>query len=321
MGQIRIEEVKTSGGREFVAADEDQINFARFYILETDRKRKNVLIRLKLLREAGDSELTELLTRIFQALTARGEIFKVSIITADDVNLKPFTRLGFVLEGILQDHVYRESIVSNEYIFGVTSIRFQLEPKSRLLELFGERISLKLATPEDAESYLQYYQDNRKFLAPFEPRKDEKFYTLEGQKRELAERFRQFLNGSIINFGIFRKEALIGKIQLSNIIPGSFRSANLGYALSENNLNQGYMSEAVGVVVDYCFEDLSLHRLEASTLLTNTASQHLLENNGFRFLGLNENYLQINGVWEDHNTYYLTKEIWQRDHEDRPFQG
>lgn len=71
MGQIRIEEVKQSDGREYVAADKDQINFARFYILESDRKRKNVLLHLKLLRAAGDHELTELLTRIFQAMTKR----------------------------------------------------------------------------------------------------------------------------------------------------------------------------------------------------------------------------------------------------------
>ncbi len=311
MGEIRIEEVKHSGGREYLATDRDQINFARFYILESDRTRKNVLIRLKLLRAAGDSELTELLTRMFQAMTRRGEIFKVSIITSDDINLKPFTRLGFCLEGILQDHVYRDSLVSNEYVFGVTALKFSLEPKSRLLELAGERIRLKLATPEDAADYLEYYRANRDFLSAFEPRKEESFYTLEGQQKELSERFQQFLQGGLIYFGIYRKDRLIGKIQLSNIIPGSFRSAIVGYALSEDHLNQGYMSEAVGILSDYCFLDMGLHRLEASTLLDNAASQHVLLNNGFRLLGLNEKYLKINGVWQDHNTYYLTKEQWQ----------
>lgn len=319
MGQIRIEEVKHSGGREYVAADRDQINFARFYILESDRKRKNVLIRLKLLRAAGDSELSELLTRIFQAMTKRGEIFKISIITSDDINIKPFTRLGFVLEGILQDHVYRDSLVSNEYVFGVTSLRFRLESKARLLELHGERIRLKLTTPEDAEDHLEYYLANREFLAAFEPRKDERFYTLEGQRMELTERFQQFLQGGLVNFGIYRADVLIGKIQLSNIVPGSFRSAMIGYALSRDNLNQGYMSEAVGIICDYCFNDMGLHRLEASTLLHNVASQHVLLNNGFRLLGVNEKYLQINGVWQDHNTYYLTKEQWESYLMDLPF--
>lgn len=224
-----------------------------------------------------------------------------------------------MLEGILQDHVYRDSLVSNEYIFGVTSLRFRLEPNSRLLVLKGERIRLKLTTPEDAEDHLSYYLANRDFLAAFEPRREESFYTLEGQRKELTERFQQFLQGGLINFGIFRGDELIGKIQLYNIIRGSFRNAMIGYALSRENLNQGYMSEAVGILCDYCFNDLGLHRLEASTLMSNVASQKVLLNSGFQLLGINEKYLQIDGVWQDHHTYYLTREEWERTLRDLPF--
>lgn len=312
MSLVKIEEVKNSGGREFLITDKDRIQFARFFILEADKRRKNVLIRLKLQRFGRDEELTELLTKIYTAFTKRGEYFKVSILTQSDINVRPFSRLGFILEGVLQDHVYRDSEVEDEYIFGVTPVRFHLKPSSKLLEIKGERISLKLSTPEDAAAYLEYYLTNKDFLAEFEPFKDEKFFTLEGQRHELTERFRQYLNGNTINFGIYRGSDLIGKVRISNIIPGSFRSATIGYALSQKHLNNGYMSEAVGLICRYAFEEIGLHRLEASTLLNNESSQRVLQNNGFVYLGLNKKYLQINGIWQDHYTYYLLQEDWEQ---------
>lgn len=310
MTHVRIEETKHSQGREYLITDSDRIGIGHFAILESDKHRKNVLLRLRLTRSATDEELTELLTKIYSAFTKRGDFFKISIITQDDINVRPFSRLGFILEGVLQDHVYRDSEIRDEYIFGVTALRFHMKKKAKLLEVAGERIDLKLTGPEDAESYLQYYLKNRDFLAAFEPYKEDRFFTLEGQKQELTERFMQYLNGSTINFGIFKKDELIGKIRISNIIPGSFRCATIGYALSKDHLNQGYMSEAVGLICRYAFEEMGLHRLEASTLVDNISSQHVLLNNGFQFLGLNPKYLQINGVWQDHHTYYLLKEDW-----------
>ena len=311
MSLVKIEEVKNSGGREFIVSDKDRIQFARFNILESDKRRRNVLIRLKLQRFGRDEELTELLKRIYTAFTKRGEYFKVSILTQSDINVRPFSKLGFILEGVLQDHVYRDSEVEDEYIFGVTPVRFHLKPNSKLLEIKGERISLKLSTPEDAVAYLDYYVTNKEFLAEFEPRKEDRFFTLEGQRHELTERFQQYLNGNTINFGIYRGNELIGKVRISNIIPGSFRNGTIGYALSQQYLNNGYMSEAVGLICRYAFEEIGLHRLEASTLLDNISSQRVLQNNGFVCLGLNKKYLQINGKWQDHYTYYLLQEDWE----------
>lgn len=311
MSLVKIEEVKHSQGREYLVTDHHRIQFGRFFILESDKRRRSVLIRLRLQRRATDPEMEELLTRIYNAITKRGEFFKVAIITSDDINAGPFTRLGFMLEGVLQDQVYRDAEIRDEYLFGVTALRFRLTSRPKLLEIRGERITLKLTGPEDSQLYLDYYLKNRDFLAAFEPVKEDHFYTLEGQKEELTERYLQYLNGSTINFGIFHKDELIGKIRLSNIIPGSFRNATIGYALSRDHLNQGYMSEAVGLVSRYAFEEMGLHRLEASTLLTNTASRRVLENNGFQWLGLNRKYLHINGIWQDHNTFYLLKEDWQ----------
>ena len=47
----------------------------------------------------------------------------------------------------------------------------------------------------------------------------------------------------------------------------------------------------------------------------NTASLRVIERNGFRHEGRAERYLQINGVWEDHDIFALTAEEWrERNH-------
>lgn len=312
MTLVHIEEQQHSQGREYVISDKNRIQFARFFILEADKKRKHVLLRLRFQRMADDEEMTELLTKIYSAFTKRGDYFKISIITSDDINVRPFSRLGFMLEGVLQDHVYRDAEIRDEYVFGVTALRFRLVRQPKLLEVPGERICLKLVGPEDAQLYLDYYRKNKEFLADFEPYKEDSFFTPEGQKQELTERYLQYLNGNTINFGIFQGMELIGKIRLSNIIPGSFKCATIGYALSHDRQNQGFMSEAVGLICQYAFTEMGLHRLEASTLLDNVRSQHVLLNNGFELLGLNPKYLQINGKWQDHYTYYLLRENWEK---------
>jgi|LSQX01.1.fsa_nt_gb ribosomal-protein-alanine N-acetyltransferase len=311
MALVKLEEVKHASGREYLIVDKNKKDLGHLFILDSDQRRKSVLLRLRLLRGAGDEELTELLTKIYAAFTKRGRIFKISILTQEGINTRPFTRLGFKLEGVLQENIYWDSEIQDEYIFGVTTVQFYSSKKVKMVEVQGERIDLRLAGPEDAPSYLEYYLKNKDFLAAFEPYKPDRFFTLEGQKQELTERFMQYFNGNTINFGIYLKDKLIGKIRISNIILGSFRSATVGYALSEDQLNEGYMSEALGLVCHYVFKDLELHRLEASTLVDNTPSQRVLENNGFKLLGLNPKYLQINGMWQDHYTYYLVKEDWE----------
>ncbi len=47
-------------------------------------------------------------------------------------------------------------------------------------------------------------------------------------------------------------------------------------------------------------EHLALHRVEAGTVLANSASQRVLGKCGFRLIGTAEKYLHINGAWQDH---------------------
>ena len=64
------------------------------------------------------------------------------------------------------------------------------------------------------------------------------------------------------------------------------------------------MKEAVKLVLEYAKNYLDLHRLEASILTDNLRSKGVLLSCGFEEVGLNKNYLYINGAWRDHITFY-----------------
>ena len=66
---------------------------------------------------------------------------------------------------------------------------------------------------------------------------------------------------------------------------------------------RGFMREALNEGRRYAFEDLRLSRLEAGCLPENKASRAFLESCGFKYEGVAQAYLQINGRWRDHVLY------------------
>ena len=151
----------------------------------------------------------------------------------------------------------------------------------------------------DASALLELRLANREFMAPFDPVRPASYFTLEHQT-ELAR------NEQGVAFAVLDDGALAGKITLSNVSFGAFRSANVGYWIDERRNGRGLASRAVAEVVEHAFGQLGLHRLEAGTLVDNLASQRVLEKNRFERIGLARNYLRINAAWRDHMLFQRT---------------
>ena len=65
------------------------------------------------------------------------------------------------------------------------------------------------------------------------------------------------------------------------------KRAEIGYAMEdETKKRQGFMSEAVEAIINYCFNDLQLHRLEALVGVENEPSLKIIRKNGFLKEGL-----------------------------------
>jgi ribosomal-protein-alanine N-acetyltransferase len=305
---VNLEAVK-GNEREYVIKDNTHIILGRIFIVELDKENKFCQFRLKFYKHNNGSYeyLKDALNIILNILFRNMGINKVNVIAHESINTGAFTDLGFELEGIITDSIISKSEYQSELMFGINDFIFNRSSIKRELSVKGSNIKIQALIPSDAEEVLDYHLRNREFLRCFEPSRDENFYTLDNQRRTLTESYKQFLNGSGVNFGIFKDNNLIGKIRISNIVMGVFKNAFIGYSMDENEQGKGYMKEAVKLVVEYAFEELELHRIEATTLIDNEKSQRVLKNCGFKELGVSEKYLYINGDWRDHVIFYKVK--------------
>ncbi|MGV8853757.1 MAG: GNAT family N-acetyltransferase [Devosia sp.] len=184
-----------------------------------------------------------------------------------------------------------------------------------LVTLRGPNLLLRLPELADYEQWYTLRRDSRDFLRPFEPRWTEAdlgrrvFVTRVKRAREEAEA------GTDYTLFIFRPDGagqtLVGGITLSNIRRRAAQFVNLGYWMGQQFAGKGMMSEAVGVCLPFVFDKLDLHRIHAAFLPGNLPSRRVLEKNGFVEEGFAEKYLQINGRWEDHVLFGLTRERYE----------
>src|SRR5690554_1633507 len=184
-----------------------------------------------------------------------------------------------------------------------------------LVNLQGKTVQLRLPQLSDYEQWYALRRGSRDFLRPFEPRWTEAdlaqrvFVRRVKRAREGAE------EGTDSSLFIFlpggRQQTLVGGITLSNVRRRAAQFVNLGYWMGQQFAGKGLMSEAVATCLPFVFDTLALHRIHAAFLPGNQASRRVLEKNGFVEEGFAEKYLQINGRWEDHVLFGLTRERYE----------
>ena len=148
---------------------------------------------------------------------------------------------------------------------------------------------------------------SREHLTPWEPMWQRDELSRSSFRRRVRHYQREARDDLGYSFLIVRDgdEQLLGGLTLSNVRRGVTQAAVLGYWLGLPFVRNGYMTEAVGAVGRFAFEELRLHRLEAATMPHNAASIRVLECNGFRREGIAQRLLKINGTWEDHVLHAL----------------
>jgi len=291
---------------EYIIKDLLGITLGRIFIIELNNKNKYCMFRIKFYKHKDNNYdyLFDTIQIMLMTLFKNMNLKKVNIVVDEEINIEPFMDLGLELEGFLQNNIIVDGRQKSELIFGIDVISYEQVFFAKRLTLKGINIQLKILTPEYCEDMLEYCIRNKEHLRLFEPNRDENYYTLEYQRKNLIEDYKQFLNGKNVSFGIFKNNNLIGKVKISNIVMGVFRSGFIGYSIDKEYQGKGYMKEAVNIAVNYAFNEIELHRIEASVLVDNIRSQRVLKTCGFKELGINEKYLFINGKWQDHITYY-----------------
>ncbi|MFM8793811.1 MAG: GNAT family N-acetyltransferase [Acidimicrobiales bacterium] len=182
------------------------------------------------------------------------------------------------------------------------------------LRLYGRRVVLRPLVAQDFAAWSEVRRRNGEWLTRWEPMRlphqPDPETSRELFSARCAARERERHAGTQYSFGIFVDGAFAGEINLNNVIRGAMQCATIGYWIDRARAGNSFMSEAVVVIAEFAFEELSLHRLEVCIIPRNANSRRVMEKLQVREEGVAKRFLEINGAWEDHVRYGLTVEEW-----------
>ncbi len=175
----------------------------------------------------------------------------------------------------------------------------------RKLRIETERLTLRPPTHSDFRAWVALRSHSADYLTPWEPSWAADHLSRKAFTNRVYWAQRSVSNGSAMPLFLVRREdeMLLGAITLDNIRRGPAQAGTLGYWTGQMFARQGYMREAISAVVHHAFARLDLSRVEAACLPENAASRGLLEHSGFKYEGVAQSYLQIDGRWRTHVLY------------------
>jgi ribosomal-protein-alanine N-acetyltransferase len=184
-----------------------------------------------------------------------------------------------------------------------------LGSQDRGLRLQRGRVYLRYPIQSDWYDWSALRADSQTFLAPWEPTWAHDALSRGAFRRRLKLYRSEMRQGVTHSFLYFRAadDELLGGITLSNLRRGVAQTATLGYWIGATHARHGYATEGLGAVLEYAFQRLGLHRVEAACLPGNEASRRLLLKSGFHEEGYAREYLRINGSWQDHQLFGILR--------------
>ena len=168
-----------------------------------------------------------------------------------------------------------------------------------------ERMTLRPPVHSDYRAWASLRETSAGFLKPWEPSWSPDHLTRKGFVNRVYWANRSIAQGTALPLFLERRSdhQLLGAITLDNVRRGPAQAGTIGYWIGESYARHGYMREALTALVHHAFEVLDLSRIESACLPENTASRGLLEKCGYKYEGVAQSYLQINGRWRNHVLY------------------
>lgn len=171
--------------------------------------------------------------------------------------------------------------------------------------LQGNTITLRGLEPEDLE-----------FL--FETENDESFWEVSHTQAPFSKFIlKQYLENAHLD--IFEAKQLrliieenlnkkaVGMIDLFDFNPQHFR-AGIGILVHEKYQKNGFASEALSLLIRYCFKHLHLHQLYANIATDNTKSIALFEKHQFKKVGVKKDWIYTDEKFKDELLFQLIHE-------------
>ena len=175
----------------------------------------------------------------------------------------------------------------------------------RRVRVETERMTLRLPEHGDWRQWSEVRETSAEFLVKWEPVWANDHLTRRAFTNRVYWAQRAEAQGTALPMLLIRRadQQLLGALTMDNIRRGPSQTGTFGYWIGEPFARQGYMREALLALTHHAFPRMDLSRLEAACLPENLASRGVLEKCGFKYEGVAQSYLQINGRWRNHVLY------------------
>jgi RimJ/RimL family protein N-acetyltransferase len=196
----------------------------------------------------------------------------------------------------------------NAVITGAATVTTQSDWRQALPVLAGSMVTLRDLRLSDAPSLLAMLatEEVARFISPPPT-------TVEGFERFIAWTHRERAAGNYVCFGVVPHgmDTAVGIFQIRQLEPG-FATAEWGFALGSAYWGTGVFLDAAKIVVDFAFEGVGVHRLEARAAVVNGRGNGALRKIGAMQEGILRKSFLRNGVYLDQALWTILDEDWRR---------
>lgn len=187
------------------------------------------------------------------------------------------------------------------------TVTTQSDWRQALPVLAGTMVTLRDLRLSDAPSLLAMLatEEVARFISPPPT-------TVEGFERFIAWTHRERAAGNYICFGVVPHgmNTAVGIFQVRQLEPG-FATAEWGFALGSAYWGTGVFLDAARMVVDFAFEGVGVHRLEARAAIVNGRGNGALRKLGATQEGILKRSFLRNGVYLDQMLWTMLDEDWR----------
>jgi len=161
----------------------------------------------------------------------------------------------------------------------------------------GSKVHLQLPAPHHKNTFYEFINRNKTFHEPWVYVPDDSKY--------FDQYFRRMKMGKILGFFVYANESgnFVGVVNLNNVRLDPFASGSLSYYAEEKECGNGYMKEAIWLVLRHAFLKIGLNRIEVNIQPENEASIALVKSVGFMNEGFSRKYLKIGNEYRDHQRW------------------
>ena len=186
-----------------------------------------------------------------------------------------------------------------------------------LPELEGRRITLREPRASDAASLFSLLstEEVSRFISPPPS-------SVEGFERYITWSQRQRAAGLYVSFAIVPRgsDAPIGLLHVRALGPG-FGTADWGFAIASEFWGKGIFAEAAELVVDFAFDVLRTHRLEARAAVCNARGNGAMRKLGAEREGVLRHAFFRDGDYLDQVLWSILAEDWRKRRQDKAVWG